>query len=102
LILAHITSNGLPSPSFETDKERETFLAMVYLHEGFEPIAEPGNATTNATTNATVGEAALSLLELIKSDAAAPYSAYAKALGKDRTTVARSSGLVRLKPGAAV
>jgi ATP-dependent DNA helicase RecG len=38
-VLNALRVNGSPVPLFETDQERESFFATVYLHEGFEPIS---------------------------------------------------------------
>jgi ATP-dependent DNA helicase RecG len=37
-VLNALCVNGSPAPLFETDQERESFFATIYLHEGFDPI----------------------------------------------------------------
>jgi ATP-dependent DNA helicase RecG len=46
--------NGSPAPLFETDQERETFFATVYLHEGFEPITRENGDDSDRNDDETL------------------------------------------------
>jgi ATP-dependent DNA helicase RecG len=62
-VLNALRVNGSPAPLFETDQERETFFATVYLHEGFEPITRENEDNGDRGGDRTLISADRNLIE---------------------------------------
>ena len=63
-ILRALEKNGSPKPLFETDDERTSFAATIFIHPGGDKNMVIDNITINDTTNGTSNNQNLSDIEL--------------------------------------
>jgi ATP-dependent DNA helicase RecG len=89
-VLNALKVNGSPPPLFETDEERSTLFATIYLHERFDPIVStPSDEHINEHISEQLKTGDLAILAEIKRNPKITNEELIKLTGKSRATITR-------------
>ncbi len=98
-ILKALEKNGSPKPLFETDEERTSFAATIYIHPEFNSSCDVVNDVVNGVVNGVVKltKTEQLIFEYIKNNTHATIDDIASAIEKSSSTVDRTIKSLKAK-----